>query len=194
MPCSRARRAPPSRPRRHRHLPGLSGSPANVFVAVSRPAIARRSRRGPDAGGPIRLAVAAPVAIGLGVIGVWLAFARVAGAYPSLNQPWLSLAATRLVDAGQWIEFAANNVRFFNGVTVYHYFSGARPWTLPYDAVAVLAAVAALAGSLLVVAAGSPLDLALGEGRRHRMLSTLSRAAGAAPHAEVGLCLLVPGR
>ena len=39
-----------------------------------------------------------------------------------------------MTDGAQWFEFAANNARLFNGVTVYHYFSGARPATLPYDA------------------------------------------------------------
>ena len=48
-----------------------------------------------------------------------------------LDQPWLSTALARLTDGGQWLEFAANNARLFNGVTIYHYFSGARPATVP---------------------------------------------------------------
>ena len=51
-----------------------------------------------------------------------------------LVKPWLSMAVARLIDGAQWFEFAANNARLFNGVTVYHYFSGARPATVPYDA------------------------------------------------------------
>ena len=46
----------------------------------------------------------------------------------SMQSPWLAIASTRLIDGGQWFEFAANNARLFNGVTIYHYFQvHARP-------------------------------------------------------------------
>jgi hypothetical protein len=174
--------------------------PTNVFVApfLVLPIAAALAPRLPDARrARIRLAVAAAAAIGIGLIAGWLAFERVARAYPSLNQPWLSLAAGRFVDAGQWLEFAGNNVRFFNGITVYHYFSGARPWTLPHDALAILAAVLVLGGIGLVARRRrSPIDLALVAGCAATWLLFYAFAGPQAlrPHAERwGLCLLVPG-
>ena len=126
----------------------------------------------------------------------WLAFASAARSYPSLDKPWLSLAAARLADGGQWLEFAANNVRLFNGITVIHYFSGARPWTLPYDAGAVLAAVLVLGGFVLAATRRrSWLDAALIAGCAGTWLLFYAFAGPQAlrPHAERwGLCLLVP--
>ena len=126
----------------------------------------------------------------------WLAFASAARAYPSLDKPWLSLAAARLADGGQWLEFAANNVRLFNGITVFHYFSGARPWALPYDAGVIVAAVLVLCGFVLASARRrSPLDAGLIAGCAGTWLLFYAFAGPQAlrPHAERwGLCLLVP--
>jgi hypothetical protein len=126
--------------------------PTNVFVApflllpIAAPLAARMpaSRRA-------RIGVAGITAavLAAGLIVAWIAFGIAARAYPSLDKPWLALAAGRLVDAGQWLEFAVNTVRLFNGITVIHYFSGARPWTLPYDTGAMLAAFVAVGGFVL---------------------------------------------
>src|SRR5204862_7619131 len=109
----------------------------------------------------------------------------------------LALAAGRLVDARQWLEFAANTVRLFNGLTVIHYFSGARPWTLPYDAGAMLAAVVAACGfGLAAKRRWSWLDASLVAGCIGTWLLFYAFAGPQAlrPHAERwGLCLLVPG-
>ena len=131
-----------------------------------------------------------------GLIVAWLAFASAARAYPSLDKPWLSLAAARLADGSQWLEFAANNVRLFNGITVFHYFSGARPWALPYDAGVMLAAVLALGGFVLAATRRrSALDAGLIAGCAGTWLLFYAFAGPQAlrPHAERwGLCLLVP--
>ena len=96
--------------------------PTNVFVApfLLLPIVAALAARMPDSPrARIGLAIATAFALAGGLIVAWLAFASAARAYPSLDKPWLSLAAARLADGGQWLEFAANNVRLFNGITVY---------------------------------------------------------------------------
>ena len=126
--------------------------PTNVFVApfLLLPIVAALAMRVPDSPrARTGLAIATAFALGCGLIVAWLAFPSAARAYPSLDKPWLSLAAARLADGGQWLEFAANNVRLFNGITVFHYFSGARPWALPHDAGVIVAAVLALCGLVL---------------------------------------------
>ena len=144
--------------------------PTNVFVApfLLLPIVAALAPRIPDSRrARIGLAIGTACSLAVGLTVAWLAFASAARSYPSLDKPWLSLAVGRLADGGQWLEFAANNVRLFNGITVYHYFSGARPWALPYDAGVVVAAV------LVLGAFAGPQALR--------------------PHAERwGLCLLVP--
>jgi hypothetical protein len=142
------------------------------------------------------LAAAAAALAMAAVIGGALALPRLAASNDVLNRPWLALAAARLVDGGQWIEFAANNVRLLNGVTVYHYFSGARPWTPPYDAAAIVAVGAAawgLAGALR--RERRPVDVALLGACAGTWLLFYAFAGPQAlrPHAERwGLCLLVP--
>jgi hypothetical protein len=173
--------------------------PTNVFVApflllpmvsavVSRLPDSRRARIG--------VAIAAAVSLGVGLIVTWLAFESAARAYPSLDKPWLALAAGRFADGSEWLEFAANNVRLLNGITVYHYFSGARPWALPYDVGVVLAAVLVLGGFVLAATRRrSPLDAGLIAGCAGTWLLFYAFAGPQAlrPHAERwGLCLLVP--
>lgn len=127
----------------------------------------------------------------------WLAFRQMATSNESLDRPWLSIAAARLIDSGQWFEFAANNARLFNGVTVYHYFSGARPATLPYDAGFVVVVLALLSGFLVMpTAKRSWLDSGLIAACAMTWLLFFAFAGPDAlrPHFERwGLCLLVPG-
>jgi hypothetical protein len=136
------------------------------------------------------------------IVGAALVVARPTVAYlalwsPSLDRPWLSIAAARLADGAQLLEFAVNNGRLFNGVTVYHYFSGARPFTAPYDLAFLLVFVAAFSGFLRRRTAGwSAMDGGL-------LLGCLATWAAfylfAGPHAlrphweRWSLCLLVPG-
>ena len=174
--------------------------PTNVFVApfLLLPIVTALGARVPDSRrARIGLAVAAAFLLVGGLIAASCAFAIAARSYPSLDKPWLSLAAGRLVDGGQWLEFAANNVRLFNGITVIHYFSGARPWTLPYDAGAMLAGVLALGGFGLAAARRrSWPDASLIAGCAGTWLLFYAFAGPQAlrPHAERwGLCLLVPG-
>src|SRR5687768_11301732 len=88
-------------------------------------------------------------AVGLAALGTaiaWPLLRHLPLSSQYLDQPWLSTALARLTDVRQWLEFAANNVRLFNGVTVYHYFSGARPPALVHDAAFMLALVLAASG------------------------------------------------
>ena len=173
--------------------------PTNVFVApfLLLPIMAALGPRLPDSRrARIGLAATALGAAGVGLIAAWLGFASVARLYPALDRPWLSLALGRLADGGQWLEFAANNVRLFNGLTIYHYFSGARPWALPYDAGVILAVILAGGGFVLGAARRrSPLDAGLVAGCAGTWLLFYAFAGPQAlrPHSERwGLCLLVP--
>ena len=139
-------------------VPGRALDPPDQRLrrALSSPADRDATRR-PDAGlapGPHRPSPhhgGVPLAGGL--IAAWFAFGIAARSYPLAGQA-LAVAGRRAPRRrGQWLEFAANNVRLFNGITVIHYFSGARPWTLPYDAGAMLAAVLALGGFGLAASA-----------------------------------------
>jgi hypothetical protein len=174
--------------------------PTNVFVApfllmpfapavAARLPAARRSR-------------AILAGTGIVIAGVALAAARPAVAYlafwsPALDKPWLAIGAARLADGRQLLEFAVNNVRLFNGVTIYHYFSGARPFTIPYDLAFLLVFVAAFCGFLRRrSAAWSAADRGL-------LLGCVATWIGfylfAGPHAlrphweRWSLCLIVPG-
>jgi len=173
--------------------------PTNVFVApfLLLPIVAASGARVPASRrARIGLAIATAFSLAAGLIVAWLAFASAARAYPSLDRPWLSQAAARLADGSQWLEFAANNVRLLNGITIYHYFSGARPWTLPYDAGVVLAVLLVLGGFVLAAARRrSTLDAGLIAGCAGTWLLFYAFAGPQAlrPHAERwGLCLLVP--
>lgn len=172
--------------------------PTNVFLApfLGLPIAAAAgpwlpaSRRG-------RALAAAAAAILVTVVAI-AAIAGVrhaAGSYPTLDRPWLSIGAARLIDGRQWFEFAANNARLLNGVTVYHYFSGARPWTPPYDAAAVAVVAAALWGWWIAARAGAPRDWAPLVACAVTWLGFFVVAGPEAlrPHAERwGLCLIVP--
>jgi hypothetical protein len=171
--------------------------PTNVFVgaflllpclsAVQRLAPASRSRRA------IALAAAALV-VTVGPIVAWPAFKDFAGSNPYMART-LSTASTRMIDGAQWFEFAANNARLFNGVTIYHYFSGARPPTIPYDVGFVIVVGAALAGLLLTAATRPTLDYGLVVACAIMWLGFYAFAGPQAlrPHAERwGLCLIAP--
>ena len=107
------------------------------------------------------------------------------------------MAAARLTDGGQWLEFAVNNARLFNGVTIYHYFSGARPATVPYDLGVVIVIVAAFWGFLLTPAARRSLldyGLILACATMWMAFYVFAGPQALRPHAERwGLCLIVPG-
>jgi hypothetical protein len=143
--------------------------------------------------GRLLVVAAAALAAGAGLFLIWFALTKLAGSTQLLDKPWLSIAAARLVDGRAWFELAANGARFFNGVTIYHYFSGARPLTLPYDAAFVLA-VTTLVGGLALRAADG-LDRALLAACAATWLGFFAIAGPEAlrPHAERwGLCLVVP--
>ena len=91
-----------------------------------------------------------------GLLVAWSAFRLLAWWNEYLDRPWLSMASSRLTDGGQWLEFAVNNARLFNGVTIYHYFSGARPATAPFDVGVVILVVAAFWGFLRRRLPGAP--------------------------------------
>ena len=174
--------------------------PTNVFVApfLVLPFVAAASALLPAStrGRALVTLAAALVAIS-GLSAAWIAFRHVAASNELLDKPWLSIAAARLIDGGQWFEFAANNARLFNGVTVYHYFSGARPATLPYDAGFVAVVLVLLTGFLLTPAPRrSRLDYGLIAASMVTWIIFFAFAGPDAlrPHFERwGLCLLVPG-
>ena len=174
--------------------------PTNVFSAsfLLLPALAAIAPLLPASRKNRALLVAA--AVGLAALGA-------AVAVPALNhlpfsrqyldQPWLSMAMARLFDLTQWLEFAVNNARLFNGVTVYHYFSGARPPTFLYDAGFVLAVILAAGGFVKTPAARrSSLDYGLVAACAMMWIGFYLFAGPDAlrPHFERwGLCLIVPG-
>ena len=159
------------------------------FVAATRPLLPA-SRAGRTV-----LVIATALLVILGVFVVDLALRHLAGLDDYLDKPWL-LASARLTDGAQMFEFAANNARLFNGVTIYHYFSGARPTTWPYDAGVVMLVCAALSGFVLMRARGrSPVDVGLLLACAGTWLGFYAFAGPQAlrPHAERwGLCLIVP--
>jgi hypothetical protein len=172
--------------------------PTNIFVgaflllpfaAAVHPLLpASRGRRA------ILFAVAAVlVAAGLSI--AWAALRQLAASNPYLERT-LSTASNRMTDGGQWFEFAANNVRLFNGVTIYHYFSGARPATVPYDLVTVVVIGAAMWGLLVAPAdRRRVLDYGLMGACAIMWIGFFAFAGPQAlrPHAERwGLCLIVP--
>jgi hypothetical protein len=173
--------------------------PTNVFIApfLALPFVPAIRARWPAAA-PARVTVglAAVLVIVLGGLATLAVVRHLAGTIDYLNRPWLSNAAARMIDGGQWFEFAANGARLLNGVTVYHYFSGARPLTPPYDAAAVIVVFAALWG--LLRKAGSAhrsLDAALISATAGTWLCFYAFAGPQAlhPHFERwGLCLIVP--
>jgi hypothetical protein len=137
------------------------------------------------------------ILLALGLLSAWFAVRHLAPSNDYLDRPWLSMAAARMMDGRQWFEFAANNGRLFNGVTVYHYFSGARPATAPLDAAFVLVAGTLLAGLLMTISTRPrPLDIALILACAGTWIGFYAFAGPQAlrPHFERwGLCLIVPG-
>ncbi len=159
------------------------------FVAATRPLLPA-SRSGRTA-----LVIATALLVILGVFVVDRGLRHLAGLDDYLDKPWL-LASARLTDGAQMFEFAANNARLFNGVTIYHYFSGARPTTWPYDAGVVILVCAALSGFLPDARTRT---IAGGRGAAPRLRRHVARFYAFAgpqalrPHAERwGLCLIVP--
>jgi hypothetical protein len=142
------------------------------------------------------LFLAAALLLVLGVVVAGSVFSRLPMWSESLDKPWLQVAVSRMTDGAQLFEFAANNARLFNGVTVYHYFSGARPATFPYDAGFVLLAIFVLCGLLLTRAAGlRRVDAGLLLACAGMWIGFYLFAGPQAlrPHAERwGLCLIVP--
>ena len=139
-------------------------------------------------------------AVGLAAVGTAIAWPLLRHLLLSsqyLDQPWLSTALARLTDVRQWLEFAANNVRLFNGVTVYHYFSGARPPAPVHDAAFMLALVLAASGFVMTPVARRPaLDYGLIAACTMMWIAFYLFAGPQAlrPHFERwGLCLIVPG-
>jgi hypothetical protein len=141
------------------------------------------------------LVVVAVLLLAMGLFIAWPAL-RHLGSPEYVDKPWLSMALARLTDAAQWFEFAANGARLFNGVTIYHYFSGARPATAPYDAGFVVVVVALSWGLLLTpTARRSLVDYGLIFACASTWIGFYAFAGPQAlrPHFERwGLCLIVP--
>jgi hypothetical protein len=171
--------------------------PTNVFIApfLLAPVVpaVRRFRPASRHGRAMLLGAAAVLTVvALGVTS--LALSRLSGPDQHLNKAWLSVATARMCDVSQWFELAANTARLFNGVTVYHYFSGARPHTVPYDA--GFMAVAAAAAWGMFRTRRRPVDVGLILACAAIWVGFFAFAGPAAlrPHFERwGLCLIVPG-
>jgi hypothetical protein len=171
--------------------------PTNVFIApfLLLPVVPILGPRLPRSW-RVRVALLAAGALllvaGLGIAS--LALNRLAGPGQHLDKDWLSVVAGRVLSASQWFELAANTARLFNGVTIYHYFSGARPLTLPYDVGFV--AVAAAAGWGILRTSRRPVEHGLILACAATWVAFFAGAGPEAlrPHFERwGLCLLVPG-
>jgi hypothetical protein len=145
----------------------------------------------------VALLVFAVIVFAVLPLAAWPALVRFIQSNESLNRPWLAMALARLVDPAQWLEYAVNCVRLFNGVTIYHYFSGARPATAPYDAGFLAVAGAAIAGLWRTRTDGRfALDRAAIAAAALMWLLFFAFAGPKSlrPHAERwGLCLIVPG-
>ncbi len=177
----------------------LWSHPTNVFIApfLVLPLVpAIRARWPAAARARVILSLAGAVLIVLAGLTTLAVVQHLSATINYLNRPWLSNAAARMIDGRQWFELAANSARLLNGVTVYHYFSGARPVTPPYDAAVVIVVGVALWG-LLRRSHGRrrSLDAALVLATAGTWLGFYAFAGPQAlrPHAERwGLCLIVP--
>ena len=171
--------------------------PTNVFIApfLVLPGIATVRPLLPTS--PRRATAFVMTMLVAGLVIAWSSFRLLAWWNEYLDRPWLSIASARLTDGGQWLEFAVNNARLFNGVTIYHYFSGARPATAPFDVGVVILVVAAFWGFVVTPAARrSLLDHGLIVACAAMWMVFFAYAGPQAlrPHAERwGLCLIVPG-
>ncbi len=174
--------------------------PTNVFIspflllpiaAALRPMLPQSTRA------RVVVAVAAFVLLVGAATGGLLALRALAGWNEYVHKPWFSMAAERMTDGALWFEFAANNARLFNGVTIYHYFSGARPWTVPFDVVFVVCVVAALAGFVRAPGrshAAADFGLLAACAGTWLLFYAFAGPDALRPHFERwGLCLLVPG-
>lgn len=167
---------------------------AGAFLLLPLVSVVRRRMPGSRRGRVIVLVFAA-AAIVLAVVVAALAVSRFAVSNPYLARS-LASASARLVDGAQWFEFAANNARLFNGITIYHYFSGARPATALYDIAFVVVVLILLWGLLTKPAAlRDPRDYALMAACAVMWTGFYVFAGPKAlrPHAERwGLCLIAP--
>jgi hypothetical protein len=174
--------------------------PTNVFAApfLLLPAFAAIERFLPASS--TRRAGVALVAVAIAALaaaGVMPVLEQLPLSSQYLEQPWLSTALARASDGKQWLEFAVNNARLFNGVTIYHYFSGATAATLPHDAGFLVVMMLTAGGFVMMPAARrSPLDYGLIAACAMMWIGFYLFAGPAAlrPHFERwGLCLIVPG-
>jgi hypothetical protein len=130
----------------------------------------------------------------------WIVLGRVTASNEYLDKPWLAVVTARAASPRQWLEFGVNYARLFNGVTIYHYFSGARPVTWPFDGGFVVIAFVAASGLAASIRRGDTtrraLDCGLVAASAVMCLLFFAFAGPTAlrPHAERwGLCLIVPG-
>jgi hypothetical protein len=174
--------------------------PTNVFIApfLVLPFAAAIAPRLPASGlGRMVFGAAVALVAALAASIVWPALRYLAGSNPYLNKPWLSMVSARMLDPAQWLEYVVNYARLFNGVTIYHYFAGARPATVPLDAGFVAVGGAAAWG--LLVRSGTrrhALDygLIVAWASMGVMFYAFAGPESIRPHAERwGLCLMVPG-
>lgn len=171
--------------------------PTNVFIApfLVLPFVAAlRASLGRSRAARWTFVIVAAVLV-IGSATMWPRLRHAAASNPYLQRS-LSTASARMTDHEQWFEFAANNARLFNGVTVYHYFSGARPTTVPYDVGFVLVASTAMSGLLLTALVNRRwLDYGLIAAcvMTWGLFYAFAGPQALRPHAERwGLCLIVP--
>jgi len=170
--------------------------PTNVFIApfLLLPAAPLAKRILPASRGARLALLVASLAVAVMILaGASFVLNHAGGSEQHLNKPWLAEAAHRMISPSEWFELAANTGRLFNGVTIYHYFSGARPWTVPYDLAFVIVTVLAIWG---MVRRRTALDrgLLLACGGTWLAFFAFAGPGALRPHFERwGLCLLVPG-
>ena len=171
--------------------------PTNIFIGpflLLPCAAALRPLVPPSRHGRAILAAATASLVAVGLLAAWFALTKFAGSGQLLDRPWLSIASARLLDGRAWFELAANGARLFNGVTIYHYFSGARPATLIYDVSFVAIVGALLCGFALPKAAGRLESwLLLACAATWLCFHAIAGPQALRPHAERwGLCLIAP--
>jgi hypothetical protein len=176
--------------------------PTNIFIApfLALPAAAAVAPRLP-ASRRARLVGGGGAAVAIVLLAAaWAALGGLIASNQYMDRPWLDIVTARMLAPGEWLEFGVNYARLFNGVTIYHYFSGARPVTWPFDAGFVAIALAVARGLIVSIrredATRRTLDRGLVAAWAVMCLSFFAVAGPTAlrPHAERwGLCLIVPG-
>jgi hypothetical protein len=176
--------------------------PTNIFIApfLALPvAAAAAPRLFASRQARVVLGVAGAAAIVLLAV-AWAALGRLVASNQYMDRPWLDSVTARMLAPTQWLEFGVNYARLFNGITIYHYFSGARPATWPFDAGFAAVALAVGWGLWRSVRGGDPgrrtLDygLLLAWASMCLMFFAFAGPTALRPHAERwGLCLIVPG-